>query len=136
MTPGARAARPPRSLRPGLRRRDPVCCSCWISRRPNSPKTYGIGPTWTLVGLPPLKCSSDSVPVARVSQRVSEFLGSRATVTQAIEEYQGSDHGATRTQANARAQVAATTVGTSGESRLYRYQASRSISGGQANPIM
>src|SRR5450756_1571507 len=136
MTPGARAARPPRSLRPGLRRRDPVCCSCWIFRRPNHPQTYGIGPTWMLVGWPPLKCSSDSVPVAMVSQRVSEFLGSRATVTQAIAEYQGSDQGATTIQANVRAQVAATTVGTSGERRLYRYQASASISGGQVNPMM
>src|ERR1700676_1098484 len=95
-------------------------------------KTYGVG----VVGWPPLKCSSASAPVASVSQRVSEFRGSSATVTQAIEEYQGSDHGATSTQANVRAQVAATTVGTSGESRLYRYQASASISGGQAKPIM
>ena len=44
--------------------------------------------------------------------------------TQAIDEYQGSCHGATTIQANVSAQVAATTVGTSGDSRLYRYQAS------------
>src|SRR5580704_236226 len=101
----------------------------------NSDKTYGVGPIG-MVGWPPLKCSSDSTPVARVSQRVSVFRGSSASATQAIAEYQGSDHGATTIQAKVSAQVAATTFGTSGESRLYRYQASASISGGQANPIM
>src|SRR5580692_9477954 len=88
----------------------------------NRGKTYGDGPIG-IVGWPPLKCSSESTPVARVSQRVSVFRGSSASATQAIEEYHGSDHGATTIQAKVSAQVAATTVGTSGESRLYRYQA-------------
>src|SRR5580692_6159675 len=89
-----------------------------------------------VAGHPPLKWSSASTPVASVSQRVSELRGSSASVTHAMEAYQGSDQDAAITQANVSAQVAATTVGTSGESRLYRYQASASMSGGQANPIM
>ena len=66
---------------------------------------------------------------------MSELRGSSASATHATDEYQGSCHGATTSQANVSAQVAATTVGTSGESRLYRYQASSSMSGGQVNPI-
>ncbi len=65
---------------------------------------------------------------------MSELRGSSARATQAIAEYQGSDQGATTIHANVSAQVAARTVGTSGESRLYRYQASSSISGGQMMP--
>ena len=68
-----------------------------------------------------------------MSQRVSELRGSRASVTQATAVYQGSDQGATSTQANVSAQVAATTAGTSGDSRLYRYQASASSSGGHSD---
>src|SRR5579863_5113740 len=101
------------------------------------PRSYGVGagpPGW-LSGCPALKCSSAGTRVARVSQRVSELRGSRARVTQASAVYQGSDHGATRTQAKVSAQVAASTAGTSGDSRLYRYQASASISGGHSAPI-
>src|SRR5258708_3246335 len=81
----------------------------------------GDGATGMLAGHPPLKCIRASVPVPRVSQRVSELRGSSASATQAIEAYQGSDQAAAITQAKVSAQVAATTVGTSGDSRLYRY---------------
>ena len=70
-----------------------------------------------------------------MSQRVSELRGSRASVTHATAVYQGSDHGATSTQAKVSAQVAASTAGTSGDSRWYRYQASASSSGGHSTPI-
>ena len=68
-----------------------------------------------------------------MSQRVSELRGSRASVTHATAVYQGSDQGATSTQAKVSAQVAASTAGTSGDSRLYRYQASASSSGGHSD---
>jgi hypothetical protein len=84
---------------------------------------------------PALKCTSAGTIVARVSQRVSELRGSRASVTHATAVYQGSDQGATSTQAKVRAQVAASTAGTSGDNRLYRYQASTSSSGGHSTPI-
>ena len=70
-----------------------------------------------------------------MSQRVSELRGSKASVTHASAVYQGSDHGATSTHAKVSAQVAASTAGTSGDSRLYRYQASASSSGGHSTPI-
>ena len=63
------------------------------------------------------------------------FRGSSASATQAIAEYQGSDHGATTIQAKVSAQVAASTAGTSGDSRLYRYQASAIRSSGHSTPI-
>src|SRR5271170_5651248 len=99
--------------------------------------SYGVGagaPGW-LSGWPALKCSSAGTKVASASQRVSELRGSRASVTQATAVYQGSDHGATRTQAKVSAQVAASTAGTSGDSRLYRYHASASSSSGHSTPI-
>src|SRR5580692_664794 len=98
---------------------------------------YGVGagpPGW-LSGCPALKCSSAVTKVASVSQRVSELRGSRASVTHATAVYQGSDHGATSTQAKVSAQVAASTAGTSGDSRLYRYHASASSSSGHSTPI-
>src|SRR5579872_3104281 len=101
------------------------------------PRIYGVGagpPGW-LSGCPALKCSSAGTKVASVSQRVSELRGSRASVTHATAVYQGSDQGATSTQAKVSAQVAASTAGTSGDSRLYRYQASRSSSSGHSTPI-
>src|SRR5260370_23688311 len=95
----------------------------------------GAGPAGWLSGCPALKCSSAGTMVASVSQRVSELRGSRASVTHATAVYQGSDHGATSTQAKVSAQVAASTAGTSGDSRLYRYQARPGSSSGQATPI-
>ena len=76
--------------------------------------------------------------VASVSQRVGKRVAreQRQGHPHAIDEYQGSYHDATTTHANVSAQVAATTVGTSGDSRLYRYQASSSISGGHAKPMI
>jgi site-specific recombinase XerC len=62
-----------------------------------------------------LKCSKESIPVARVSHRVSELRGSSASATHAMEAYQGSDQFAAIVHANVSAQVAATTVGTSGD---------------------
>src|SRR5580692_1318701 len=78
---------------------------------------------------------SASAPVTSVSQRVSELRGSKARVAHAIAVYQASDHGATSTQAKVSAQVAASTAGTSGDSRLDKYQASASSSGGHSTPI-
>src|ERR1700731_4910992 len=77
-----------------------------------------------------------SRPVASVSQRVSELRGSSPSVTHAIAVYQGSDQVAAIAHANVSAQVAATTVGTSGDSRLYRYHASSSINGYHARPTI
>src|SRR6266702_4158591 len=88
-----------------------------------------------LCGQPPLKCMSASAKVASVSQRVRELRGSSASVTHAMEEYQGRDQDAAITQPNVIAQVAATTVGTSGDSRLYKYHARASMSHGHAKPM-
>src|ERR1019366_4494337 len=84
------------------------------------PHGYGVG--W-LSGCPALKCASASTPVTSVSQRVSELRGSRASVTHASAVYQASVQGA------------ASTAGTSRDSRLYRYQATASSSGGHSTPI-
>src|SRR5260370_25655270 len=97
---------------------------------------YGVGagpPGW-LSGCPALKCSSAGTMVASVSQRVSELRGSRASVTHATAVYQGSDHGATSTQAKVSEQVAASTAGTSGDSRLDRDQARRRSSSRHSPP--
>src|SRR5579875_3064177 len=80
---------------------------------------YGVGAPGWLPGCPPLKCSSAIPPVTSVSQRVSELRGSRASVT----------------QAKVSAQVAASTAGTSGDSRLYRYQAIAISNGGHSTLI-
>src|SRR5580658_3126111 len=96
---------------------------------------YGVGAPGWLAGCPALKCNSASAAVASVSQRVSELRGSSASATHASAVYQASDHGATSTQAKVSAHVAASTAGTSGDRRLYRYHASASSSGGHSAPI-
>ena len=50
----------------------------------NRGKTYGDGPVG-IVGWPPLKCSSASAPVARVSQRVKVFREECRTIGRACE---------------------------------------------------
>ena len=57
----------------------------------------------------------DSVPVARVSHRFSELRRSSASATRAMEAYQGTDQFAAIVHVNVSAQVAAATVGTSGD---------------------